>query len=644
MEAIVVTAQKPVKSEETGDVDLDATPSFYSLITREEFEGKVESLAEVIEKEAGVQVRQAGGLGSFATVSIRGSSSDQVLVFLDGILLNDASGGGVDLSTISLSDVESIEIFRGITPMNFGKSSIGGVVNIRTLRSQKGLHGNVTASYGSFNTWMASGFLNHKPGKWDYLVSAERLKSDNDFTFLNDKGTTWNTRDDRVEKRHNAQFTEDSFLGKLGYDLSNDTRLDFMDQWFSKDQGLPSWNNSRWSKTSFGTERNISSMKLTVNDLGPYHLNTSSFFDYTHQVEEYDDAEGQVGLGRQRNRYTTDRFGGHGLLDWHTSWNTLSFMLDGQRETFDPKDLLNPRNRVNESSRNSLSVGLQDNLYLSQEKLIVTPAVRYTLTQDERASGSDMWGKRLKGTTITEGSWNPQLGIKYHLVENLTFKTNLGQYVREPSFFELFGDRGLFIGNPDLKSEKGTNFDAGFELRFKSSEPGIESTTLSFAYFYNRVEDLITRVYDARGIGKSVNISRSLIRGAESSMKVEFLKHFRFIGNATWQNPVQESEIKAFNGKILPGRFQESYLARMEAFGGPVKLYGEYLFEDGLFYDSANLLNAKTKGVINCGVSFLYRSVTVNLEIKNVGDEQYEDFNGYPMPGRSAYLTVQYKF
>lgn len=644
MDAIVVTAQKPERSQETGDVNLEATPSFYSLITREEFEGKVESLAEVIEKEAGVQVRQAGGLGSFSTVSLRGSTSDQVLVFLDGILLNDASGGGVDLGTISLSDVESIEIFRGATPASFGRSSIGGVVNIRTLRSRKGLHGSLSAGYGSFATWKLSGLLNHKPGNWDYLISADYLESANDFKFLNDKGTVWNRSDDELERRHNAQFHENNIMGKAGCDLTENVRVDVMDQWFSKKQGLPTWNNSELAKTSFATDRNIATVKLTANDIGPYHLNTSTFLDYTHKVEEYDDSEGQVGLGRQLNRYTTDRFGGHSIIEWHTAWNTLTFMLDIQRETYAPEDLLNPDNHINESSRDTLSAGMQDSLYLFEERLVVTPAIRYTHIHDERRSAVDMWGRTQPGSTEDDGYWNPQLGVRYRVLEGLILKSNIGQYVREPSFFELFGDRGFFIGNADLKPEKGTNFDVGLEARWSGPNEWLKSVTFNTAYFHNSVDDLITRVYDARGIGRSVNISRSLIQGVEASIKIDLLKYFRLIGNATWQDPVQENEIKAFDGKTLPGRFQESYLARVEAVYGWARLYAEVLTETGLFYDAANMLPAEDKTEINFGLSLLLRSFTVNLEAKNVTDEQYEDFNGYPMPGRSAYVTVQYKF
>ena len=137
---VVVTATSEETPFETGDVETEESTGFVSVIHREDFEGKMEDLADVLQNEAAVEVRQSGGLGSFSTISIRGSSSDQVMVFLDGVLLNDASGGGVDLSSISLSDVESIEIYRGVTPINFDKASIGGVVNIKTLRAKEGIH------------------------------------------------------------------------------------------------------------------------------------------------------------------------------------------------------------------------------------------------------------------------------------------------------------------------------------------------------------------------------------------------------------------------------------------------------------------------------------------------------------------------
>ena len=163
LDAVVVTAEKSDSDFQTGDVDTEQTPAFFSVIKREQFEGKMENLSEIIEKEAGVQIRQSGGLGSFSTVSLRGSSSEQVVIYMDGVPLNEASGGGVNLANISLSDIASVEIYRGITPVNFGKASVGGVINIKTLRAEKGLHASGGAGYGSFNARSLGAFINHKP-------------------------------------------------------------------------------------------------------------------------------------------------------------------------------------------------------------------------------------------------------------------------------------------------------------------------------------------------------------------------------------------------------------------------------------------------------------------------------------------------
>jgi len=61
------------------------------------------NLATTLDAATGVNVRRYGGLGSFSTVSIRGSTSEQVQIFIDGVPLSSAVGGGIDLSCISLT-------------------------------------------------------------------------------------------------------------------------------------------------------------------------------------------------------------------------------------------------------------------------------------------------------------------------------------------------------------------------------------------------------------------------------------------------------------------------------------------------------------------------------------------------------------
>ncbi len=643
LDAVVVTSTRVDDDFRTGDVDQETTTVMTTTIERAQFEGKIENIAEVIEKEVGVQVRQSGGLGSFSSVSLRGSSSDQVMVFMDGIPLNDASGGGVDLSTISLSDVAAIEIYRGATPINFGSSSIGGVVNIRTLRSQKGLNTSLSGGYGYFNTWKANGFINHKPGRFDYLVSADYLSSDNDFDILNDNGTEWNPDDDRWEKRNNAQVDQANVLAKAGYDLSENLRLDLMNQTFSKEQGLPSWNNSPSTQSTLDTFRNITTLRITADDLTAARINTGTQLAYSIKEEEYDDRGGHIGLAEQHTTYTTNRYNLDLFAQWTGAWQDLIGTINLLHEDYEAEDHLEKSN-PGDSQRDSLSFGLQDCFFFFNDSMIVTPAARYTWIEDELGADVSTWGTTLDEQSRSDTNFTPQIGVVYGPFTWLKFKSNLAKYVRQPSFYELFGDRGLFLGNPDLKEEKGVNFDFGAECQWRSPEKWLQRLRLGAAYFCTDADDLITRSYDARGVGKSVNISGALIQGIELNGTVEFLDHFRAVANFTYQDPENQSEVKAFDGKRLSGRFETAFLGRLEAFYAGFRIYGEYTGETGIYYDTANLLPAPDKEEINAGISYSVGTWQFQLEGRNLTDELYEDFNGYPLPGRSFYASVKYNF
>ena len=639
LDDVVVTSVKQAAAFQTGDVDFELTPVFFTVIDRLQFEGKIMDVGEILKKETGIQIRRAGGMGSFSQVSIRGSSSEQVMIYLDGIALNDASGGGVNLGNLSLSDVKQIEAFRGFTPINFGSASIGGAVNIKTLRSEKGLKTDVSAGGGSFGTYQGGGYVNYKPSEWDCLLSFDYLESDNDFEFDNDMGTQYNTADDRAEKRRNAGFDQTSLLGKVGYDFSENTRLDLLNQYFSKHQQIPDWRNNESTRTSLDTERNVTALKLTADNLGYPGFNTAATFTHVYKEEEYDDSLGQIGLGKQHTVDETRRLGTQVFGEWLTEKNSLQVSLEFNCETYEPEDKLKDI-PARDSDRRLFNAGVQDTVLLMDERLMITPSLRYTYIKDKLESATSAYGISLEERDRDNSYAVPQVGVKYAMTDDLSLKSNLGQYVREPSFYELFGDRGLFLGNTDLEEEKGVNFDIGLEYRKTFETARVNSISFRTTYFHSKIDDLITRSFDARGVGKSVNLAEARIYGLETGMQIAFLNRFNFIANVTMQETENLEDNKAYKGKKLPGRWRNAYMARLEAVFGDFTLYGEYVGDRDMYYDTPNLLEAEDKDEFNLGVKWSRGKWRAELEARNVGDEQYEDFNGFPMPGRSFYFKI----
>ncbi len=643
LEAIVVTAQKTEQTLQTGDVDTEETSAAVVVIEREAFEGKLEGLDTIIEKETGIQVRQYGGLGGYSSVALRGSTSDQVMIFLDGVLLNDANGGGVDLSTISLSDVASIEIYKGTSPLNFGKASIGGVVNIKTIRSKEGFNASAGIGYGSFNTWRANGFVNHKPGRFDYLISAEILSSDNDFEITNNKGTPLYDGDDTEESQNNAEFEQINLLGKTGYDLSDARRIEIFHQYFFKDQNLPNWKNDEDANTSFMTDRNISTLKYTHDGIAGLPMNLVTFVDFAFEKEEYDDSDGYFGLGYQHDKYYTTRYGGNAYLEWLSDYQTIGWTMDIHQETYESDDLLNDED-ADTSRRLTFSAGLQDTIYLFDDRLRFSPALRYSQTQDDFTYLVDAFGMEKEDIKQTSEYWEPQIGVVYQPLVWLKVKSNLGRYYREPHFYELSGDRGYLIGNPDLEPEEGTNFDMGLAVDVRRRNPLLSRLSLQGTYFQNEVDNLISTTYDARGVGRAENIDGARIRGVEMELNAEGLKYFRLAAKATLQETENLDDDKAFNGKDLPGRWEEVYLGRLEAFHKGFKVFSEYIVSKGMYYTPANDHEAEDKKELNAGISWLRDHFLYSFEAKNILDKDYEDFRGWPMPGRSYFGSVTYKY
>lgn len=115
------------------------------------------NLSEILPGIPGVQVSRLGHIGSLSTVSIRGSSNEQVLILINGKRLNSPYGGGVDLSLVPLENVKRIEIYRGGSSARFGDAAFGGVINIITEDAdEKPFSIGVMAEGGSYYTFLGN--------------------------------------------------------------------------------------------------------------------------------------------------------------------------------------------------------------------------------------------------------------------------------------------------------------------------------------------------------------------------------------------------------------------------------------------------------------------------------------------------------
>jgi outer membrane cobalamin receptor len=106
-----------------------------------------------------------------------------VKVLLDGVPLNPAAGGGVDLSSIPPPWISRIEIIRGTEGVHHGTGALGGVVNVITTPPRDGAW-SAGATAGSFGTVQADAQAGTGGEGWGLLGSVAGSRSDGDFEYV----------------------------------------------------------------------------------------------------------------------------------------------------------------------------------------------------------------------------------------------------------------------------------------------------------------------------------------------------------------------------------------------------------------------------------------------------------------------------
>jgi vitamin B12 transporter len=133
------------------------------------------SLPELLQAQGGVELAANGGPGQLASVFIRGSNANHVVVLIDGVRVNSATAGTTAIENIPLAQIERIEVLRGPASSLYGADAIGSVIQIFTKQGERTT---AAAGAGTWNTRTASFGVGRTLGATAVSLQAGYLESD----------------------------------------------------------------------------------------------------------------------------------------------------------------------------------------------------------------------------------------------------------------------------------------------------------------------------------------------------------------------------------------------------------------------------------------------------------------------------------
>ncbi|HEY6476022.1 MAG TPA: TonB-dependent receptor plug domain-containing protein, partial [Polyangia bacterium] len=196
-----------------------------------------DDLGSLLLQVPGVTVMRTGSSQAFSSLTLRGSNPDQVQVYVDGVPLDIAEGGGVDVSTLPVGDVERVEVYRGTTPLAFGETALGGIISI-TTRTPGVPRASARAGVGSFGTAFGDVSGSERVGRLRLYLGAHVYSAKGDFpTHYDNAPTNPNFAMDQIQPNNDTLEGNGVVRGELA--LAGRRTLGLALIGFARAEGLP---------------------------------------------------------------------------------------------------------------------------------------------------------------------------------------------------------------------------------------------------------------------------------------------------------------------------------------------------------------------------------------------------------------------
>lgn len=572
-----------------------------TVFTREDIDRlQPTSLTDLLQRVPGVQVAQSGGRGNLPNIFIRGTSSAQSLVLVDGQRISSSSSGDSNLQFISVEQIERVEVLRGSRSVIYGSDAIGGVIQIVTRRgADSGLHGRMRVAAGSNQTWERSLGLSGGDQRTRFSLGANLDES---------AGIDWTHASYPSDTDHDG-YRNRSLSFTLSHALSDDLEVGV--------NLLDNRGRSRYDNP-FGPEQDLYT-DFTVSSV-------SGFIDATVN----DRWQSRLELGHSENRdLKRDK-----LSDQRSVFNTY-------------RDSLAWQNDLRLNAQHSLILGAdwyEDRLNTGPTYFIDSTPLYFA--EDSRWNRAAFIQHRFQGESFStelglrrdqnqqygsQNTWSGTLTLPLNPDNDLLLSYSEG--FRAPNFSDLYYPG---FSNPDLKPEHSRSY----ELQWRSQLT--PSSRLETSIYRTDIRDAIIFDFAAQ---RPENIGSARINGLEMALKQEWFG---------WQSSLGAAIIDPRNrqsGEQLPRRARRTLNLDLDRQFEQLGLGASWQLVSDSREDQSPQKQARLGGYGLVGLRSSWavnREIKLDLKLDNLFDKSYSralysyqggDY-GYRTEGRTWMLGV----
>lgn len=618
----------------------------------------VTTVAELLEQVPGIYIQRQGVAGP-ATIRMRGSAANQVLVLVDGVKLNASGSGVADLSVIPLASIESIEIQTGGGSATYGPEALAGTVVLSTRPT-------VVTDQAETAVGLSAGRWAHRDyrlslrnpvtlARFENRFGAERTVTDGDFDYVYSTNGVTGAADTVMTgtRRNNATITTSLFASGL-VRISPASELGYSLQHYRARRGLPGPVEAPDPSGEGEDDRLLGTLSLTAALTSRQTLATTVGFTRLQQAF----------TSLAPTMHVASHFDTRVLNEVLTvrqehSWRpepgpSQRLFIEARQERLYHDDLLRPRFSMGRADRLALGFGgsVAQEFDVSSSRLFelatIDLAARYDYaeTESERAATPISPAGRSHLTRRV----SPRVGLALSRPGEVTYtvRASYGKSIRLPEINALFwrGDTRS-SGNPDLRPERSEHSELDIRA---SREVGPVTVTVGAGYFHSAVTDLVVWQPNFQGVWQPQNIGRAQITGFDRRVRVQaFADRVSLEYQQTITEALNKQPQHTVYGRQLPFYPRSLTTIKLEVHYGGIEGVLQHRRADRTYTNEANTKSYAPYAVTDVRLSVTQRlaehwQVTIRASIENLADEHYVLSAQYPMPGRQLLLgaTISY--